>query len=233
MSGRIAGIPAAPGIAVGPVWRYRPRGAGGVPVLAVASRGEAELRIRRAADAAAAQLQALAERLCEMNRPGDAEILAAQALMAIDPAIVEEAVRLARGGMDPVEAVLAAADALREQVLNVGFGHGIVADCRASMPSARRRQGDRKIAGRPAGCKRASATCEARMTKAERRIVGHRPQGRDRSIALQPLVAQPNGPPGGRPACACTATTRYAPLSCCPTCAISATGSGARWISHG
>ena len=111
MSGRIAGIPAAPGIAVGPVWRYRPRGAGGVPVLAVASRGEAELRIRRAADAAAAQLQALAERLCEMNRPGDAEILAAQALMAIDPAIVEEAVRLARGGMDPVEAVLAAAEA--------------------------------------------------------------------------------------------------------------------------
>jgi phosphoenolpyruvate-protein phosphotransferase len=111
MPERIAGVPAAPGIAVGPVWRYRPRGAGGLPVVAAGSHGEAELRIRRAADAAAAQLQALAERLCEMNRPGDAEILEAQALMAIDPAIVDEAIRLARGGMDPVEAVLAAAEA--------------------------------------------------------------------------------------------------------------------------
>ena len=111
MPERIAGVPAAPGIAVGPVWRYRPRGAGGLPVVAAGSQGEAELRIRRAADAAAAQLQALAERLCEMNRPGDAEILEAQALMAIDPAIVDEAIRLARGGMDPVEAVLAAAEA--------------------------------------------------------------------------------------------------------------------------
>jgi phosphoenolpyruvate-protein phosphotransferase len=114
MSGRIAGSPAAPGIAVGPTWRYRPRGAAGVPVVAVTSRGESELRIRRAAGAAAAQLQALATRLCALNHPGDAEILEAQALMAIDPAIVEEAVRLTRGGMGPVEAVLAAAEATAE-----------------------------------------------------------------------------------------------------------------------
>jgi phosphoenolpyruvate-protein phosphotransferase len=79
--------------------------------VAVSSRGEAELRIRRAADAAAAQLQVLAARLCEMDRPGDAEILEAQALMAVDPAIVDEAVRLARDGMGPVEAVLIAAEA--------------------------------------------------------------------------------------------------------------------------
>jgi phosphoenolpyruvate-protein phosphotransferase len=82
--------------------------------VAVASRGEAELRIRRAADAAAAQLQALAARLRELNHPGDAEILDAQSLMAVDPAIVEEAVRLTRGGMGPVEAVLAAAEASAE-----------------------------------------------------------------------------------------------------------------------
>jgi phosphoenolpyruvate-protein phosphotransferase len=114
MSGRITGSPAAPGIAVGPTWRYRPRGAAGVPVVAVTSRGESELRIRRASGAAAAQLQALAARLCELNHPGDAEILEAQALMAVDPAIVEEAVRLTRGGMGPVEAVLAAAEASAE-----------------------------------------------------------------------------------------------------------------------
>jgi phosphoenolpyruvate-protein phosphotransferase len=63
---------------------------------------------------AAAQLQALAERLCELDRPGEAEILEAQALMAVDPAIVEKAVRLARSGMGPVEAVLAAAEASAE-----------------------------------------------------------------------------------------------------------------------
>jgi len=110
MAGRITGLPAAPGIAVGPAWRYRPRGAGAIPVVAVASGGEAELRIRGAAAASAAQLEGLAARLRGLGRGGDAEILEAQALMAIDPAIVDEAVRLARGGMPPVEAVLEAAE---------------------------------------------------------------------------------------------------------------------------
>jgi phosphoenolpyruvate-protein phosphotransferase len=111
MVGRIAGLPAAPGIAVGPAWRYRPRGAAGVPIVAVATRGEAELRIRGATAAAAVQLEALAARLRDLGRGGDAEILEAQALMAIDPAIVDEAVRLARNGKPPVEAVLEAGEA--------------------------------------------------------------------------------------------------------------------------
>jgi len=114
MSGRIVGIPGAPGIAVGPVWRYPPRGAAGGPIVDVTSSGDAELRIRRAAGMAASQLQALAARLCELDRPGEAEILEAQALMAVDPTIVDEAVRLVRGGMGPVEAVLAAAEASAE-----------------------------------------------------------------------------------------------------------------------
>ena len=114
MSGRIVGIPGAPGIAVGPVWRYPPRGAAGGPIVDVTSSGDAELRIHRAAGMAAAQLQVLAARLCELDRPGEAEILEAQALMAVDPAIVDEAVRLVRGGMGPVEAVLAAAEASAE-----------------------------------------------------------------------------------------------------------------------
>jgi phosphoenolpyruvate-protein phosphotransferase len=112
--GRIVGIPAAPGIAVGPIWRYRPRGAAGVPIVAVSSHGEAELRIRRAADQAAAQLEALAARLVELGRPGEAEILEAQALMAVDPAIVDEAVKLVRKGGGPVDAVLAAAEVSAE-----------------------------------------------------------------------------------------------------------------------
>ncbi|MGD0247905.1 MAG: HPr family phosphocarrier protein, partial [Candidatus Limnocylindrales bacterium] len=114
VNGRIAGTPAAPGIAVGPVWRYRPRAAAGVSLVTVTSRGEAELRIRKAADTAAAQLQGLATRLRQMNRHGDAEILEAQALMAVDPAIVDQAVALARGGVGPVEAVLTAAEASAE-----------------------------------------------------------------------------------------------------------------------
>jgi phosphoenolpyruvate-protein phosphotransferase len=101
------------------MWRYRPRGAAGVPVVSVGSRGEAELRIRRAADVAAAQLQVLAQRLCALGHPGDAEILEAQALMAIDPAIVEEAVRLARSGLDPVEAILASAETSAEALASL------------------------------------------------------------------------------------------------------------------
>jgi phosphoenolpyruvate-protein phosphotransferase len=84
--------------------------------VAVSSHGEAELRIRRAAGAAAAQLESLSNRLCELGRPGEAEILEAQALMAVDPAIVDEAVRLVRLGMGPVEAVLAAAESSAEKL---------------------------------------------------------------------------------------------------------------------
>jgi phosphoenolpyruvate-protein phosphotransferase len=116
MPARLSGIPAAPGIAVGPVWRYRPRAAAALPVVAVSSRGDAELRVRSSAAAAAVQLEALATRVGELGRPGDAEILDAQALMAVDPAIVDEAVRLVRGGMAPVDAVLEAAEAAAQML---------------------------------------------------------------------------------------------------------------------
>ncbi len=108
--GRVLGAAAAPGIAVGPIWRYRPRGAAGVPIVAVPTRGEAQLRIRGAAAAAASQLEALGLRLRELGRAGDAEILEAQALMAVDPAILDEAVRRVKRGAPPVEAVLEAAE---------------------------------------------------------------------------------------------------------------------------
>jgi phosphoenolpyruvate-protein phosphotransferase len=102
---------AAPGIAVGPLWRYRSRGAAGMPVVAIDSRAQAEAAIRRAAELAERQLAELAARLRSSGHPGDAEILEAQALMAVDPAIVDDAIRHSRDGMGPVDAVLAAAEA--------------------------------------------------------------------------------------------------------------------------
>jgi phosphoenolpyruvate-protein phosphotransferase len=71
---------------------------------------EAESRIRKAGETAASQLTVLAARLTELNRPGDAEILEAQALMAVDPAILDEAVRRAGAGADLIEAVVEAAE---------------------------------------------------------------------------------------------------------------------------
>ena len=57
-----------------------------------------------------------AARVGELGRAGDAEILDAQALMAVDPAIVDEAVRLVRRGMAPVDAVLEAAEAAAQML---------------------------------------------------------------------------------------------------------------------
>jgi phosphoenolpyruvate-protein phosphotransferase len=112
---RLTGVPGAPGIAIGPAWRFvaaepatpRPRGTG-VPEL---SPGDA---IQAAASETARQLDALAARLREMGRPEEAAIFDAQSLMALDPAIVDEAVRRAGETGDPVEAVRGAAGATAE-----------------------------------------------------------------------------------------------------------------------
>jgi phosphocarrier protein FPr len=111
----VLGVAAAPGIAVGPIWRPGIDGSAGIDRTAGvdASPGEAdpETRIRIAAAAAAAQLHALAARLCELDRIGESEILEAQALMAVDPALVDEAIRLLATGLDPVAAIDASAEA--------------------------------------------------------------------------------------------------------------------------
>jgi len=106
--GRVSGLPGAPGIAVGPVWRprYEP------PSAARAPGPEAgRARIRQAAEQAAGELRRLAERLREAGYPGDAGILDAQALMAVDPALLDVATRLVAAGLDPVAAVATAAEA--------------------------------------------------------------------------------------------------------------------------
>jgi phosphocarrier protein FPr len=108
------GVPAAPGIAVGPIWRPDVEGMAGVPgaTEAVAPGGaDPEARIRASATAAASALDALAARLRALDRTGESEILDAQALMAVDPALLDEAVRLAAGGLSPVAAVVASAGA--------------------------------------------------------------------------------------------------------------------------
>ncbi len=106
---RVFGLAAAPGIAVGPAWWPALDGAAGQAFRP--GPDDAEPGIRSAAASAGAQLEALAARLCELDRTGEAEILEAQALMAVDPALVDEAVRLAAGGLDAVAAIRASAEA--------------------------------------------------------------------------------------------------------------------------
>jgi phosphoenolpyruvate-protein phosphotransferase len=111
---RVVGMPGAPGIAVGPIWRPDAEGvADAEGLVGAGSPGAAdrEARIRSAAAAAASALAALAARLCELDRVGESEILDAQALMAVDPALLNEAVRLAAGGLDPAAAIVASAEA--------------------------------------------------------------------------------------------------------------------------
>jgi len=76
----LAGVAAAPGIAVGPTWRYT--AAGG-------SRARPVLDPRAAAELASAELMTLAGRVRASGRDEDAEILEAQSLMALDPLLLE------------------------------------------------------------------------------------------------------------------------------------------------
>jgi phosphoenolpyruvate-protein phosphotransferase len=107
-STRLTGTAAAPGFAIGPIWRYRAADA--------SSRGGSKattLSIAEAATIAATDLQALAERVRVGGRTAEAEIFEAQALMAADPMIVEAASVLAEehGATDASALADAVADA--------------------------------------------------------------------------------------------------------------------------
>ncbi|MCI0582028.1 MAG: phosphoenolpyruvate--protein phosphotransferase [Chloroflexi bacterium] len=99
----LRGMPAAPGIAIGPVWHYRHGPA----------RGEPLPNVRAAADQASSELLALAERVRGLGRRDEAEIFDAQALMAVDPMLLEEvdARAAAIGSADP-DALAAAVEAV-------------------------------------------------------------------------------------------------------------------------
>ncbi len=99
----LPGSAAAPGVAVGPIWRYQHGAAHGVPLPDV----------RAAADRASVELFALADRVRALGRNDEAAIFDAQALMAVDPMLLDEAEARAAaiGGADP-DALAAAVEAV-------------------------------------------------------------------------------------------------------------------------
>lgn len=104
------GIGAAPGVAVGPVWRYRPPQPEAVVVKGGGSVEGAPSQLRFASEEAARQLESLASRIRALGRAEEAEIFEAQALIATDASLIDEALRRIEGGESPVAAVHGAAE---------------------------------------------------------------------------------------------------------------------------
>ena len=102
---RLAGLGAVAGVAVARAWRYREQAAG----AAQPAPGDPDAAIRGAAAAAETQLEDLAARIRAAGRPDDAGIFEAQAVLATDPTIVDEALAHVAAGADPATAVLRAA----------------------------------------------------------------------------------------------------------------------------
>jgi phosphoenolpyruvate-protein phosphotransferase len=100
MSAELRGLPAAPGVATGAPWIYRPPAADAEPRRSIAD----------AADEAVAELERLARKLNDEGRPAEAEILDAQALMATDQELLGVARDLEAGGAAPVAAMLEAGE---------------------------------------------------------------------------------------------------------------------------
>ena len=100
MSERLHGVPAAPGAAIAAPWHYRPA-VGGTAI---------RHGLDEAARLAAGELEVLARRLREDGNPDEAEILEAQAMMALDETLLADArTRVAAGGF-VVDAILAAGE---------------------------------------------------------------------------------------------------------------------------
>ena len=108
---RLRGLPGAPGVAAGPVWRYRESEQGTAEPAGAMAGPAAETAIRAAADETTRQLEAIAGRLRDVDRGEEAGIFDAQALMAMDPLLLDEAVGRAATGTPPAEAVRLAAAA--------------------------------------------------------------------------------------------------------------------------
>ena len=114
MSGpRLVGVGAAPGIAIAPAWRYLESAAepAEAPVHA-----DPAAAVRAAVATAAAELEALAARVRETGREEEAGIFEGQALLAVSPSLVDDAVERTEAGVPPAEAISAAA-AMAAEVL--------------------------------------------------------------------------------------------------------------------
>ena len=115
MSSELRGLPAAPGVATGAPWIYRPLVADGTSRRSLAD----------AAEAASTELEGLAARLRDEGRPDEAAILDAQALMATDEALLAAARERQDRGEGPADAVIlagnevaAAFEALDDEILS-------------------------------------------------------------------------------------------------------------------
>ena len=109
---RLTGRPGAPGSALGDVWVWRPPHRNG-------GRGEV-LGLDDAALAAAGQLRDLAARVRALGRDEEAGILDAQAMMAVDPALLDAARALAAGGEPTRRAIALAGEDLAEMLTSLG-----------------------------------------------------------------------------------------------------------------
>lgn len=102
MSVELMGTPAAPGAAVGAPWIHRPASAGSAMRRSIAE----------AAALAAAELDGMAAALRREGRGDEAEIMAAQALMAADEELLAAAESRHAAGDDAAAATLAAGEAV-------------------------------------------------------------------------------------------------------------------------
>ncbi len=113
---RFYGVPASPGIGMGP-WqaisdREQPTGR----TIAPEEADEQIAQLGRAVEAASADLDALAGRLAKEGHPDEAAIFAAHAMMARDPALLALASEQVRLGQDAIAAIGAAGDDIAGQL---------------------------------------------------------------------------------------------------------------------
>ena len=112
---RLIGTPGAPGIAIGPVWRYRAHD-DATTTGPQSADADAPVDPVAVAATAAAQLQRIADRLRGTGQTHEAEIFEAQAMMATDPTLVGEWQDRIVAGATPLAALRAATMAIAEML---------------------------------------------------------------------------------------------------------------------
>ncbi|HEY7198592.1 MAG TPA: PEP-utilizing enzyme, partial [Candidatus Dormibacteraeota bacterium] len=144
----LRGVPASPGLAHGRARRLDPApdAAPGSPVPEAARGAERDLALA-ALEAAATELDALADRLTAENRRSEAEIVATGALMARDPALAEAVARAANAGRPAAAALVEAAAELAAPLLAL---EDPTLALRADDLRSVGRRAARQAAGRPA-----------------------------------------------------------------------------------
>ena len=111
---RLIGTPGAPGIAIGPLWRYR--GHDGSTTRQRSADEDAGMDPAAIAATAAAQLQRIADRLRSSGQHDEAQIFDAQAMMATDPTLVGDWQARIAAGERPLPALQAATSAIADML---------------------------------------------------------------------------------------------------------------------